>query len=166
MTERLPLSESHSICLICVKNIDQFYKKPKDNKIQLWSSDGKRSIAGQNGESYLGAVLNETDFKIVCKACYRSIQTALKNKLEKQSTFLEGRRTSALKYIRRHTKREVPTDANDSSEPKRQECETFKTRRKLLANVRNDAGNDLPFSGCELPKASAPCIDEVKVRFL
>lgn len=161
ITERLPASISHSFCLICVKNIDEFYKQPKDSKILLWSNDGKKSIAGQNAELYLGAVLGETDFKVVCKACYRSIQTALKNKSEKQNTFLEGRRTSALKYIRRQTKREVPTDACDSSEPKRQECAPLKSRRKLL----EDFGNDLPFSGCEVPTVSAPCIDEVKVRF-
>ena len=78
---------------------------PKDNVINLWSRDGKKTAACQQVELYLHSETNEKDFEIVCKAYHRSLQTDLKRHTEKEQTFLQGRKKIEEKYTGTKIKR-------------------------------------------------------------
>eukprot|EP00794_Sanderia_malayensis_P002024 gene2024-2301_t len=153
INESLSPTVSHTFCVVCSKNIDTAYKEPKDNKIQLWLKDGVKAPLCINIEKFLNVDLSETDFKVICKACNRSIQTGLKNQAEKRNTLLQGRQLANLRYIRRHIKRQIPTDAysNPGNESKRPqyECKRVGARRKIV-----EEDNEFPFARTECSQSS------------
>ena len=88
--------------------------------VQRWQEN--RCLSCQQVELYLRSEINEKDFKIVCKACHRSLQTDLKRHTEKEQTFLQGRKKIEEKYTRTKIKRCLPSDVDiaiDSDTKKR-----------------------------------------------
>ena len=126
---------SHKYCVICLKDIT-LYKKPKDNIINLWSRDGTKTDACQQVELYLRSEISEKGFKIVCKACHRSLQTGLKRHTEKEQTFLQGRKKIEEKYTRTKIKRCLPSDVDiaiDSDTKKKNvDIDDPRRRRRLI----------------------------------
>ena len=142
-------SVSHKYCVICLKDIT-LYKTPKDNVINLWSRDGKKTDACQQVELYLRSEINEKDFKIVCKACHRSLQTDLKRHTEKEQTFLQGRKKIEEKYTRTKIKRCLPSDVDiaiDSDTKKRNvELDDPRRTRRLIDSEKEQQPDNFPLN--------------------
>jgi len=97
-------------CILCLKNLQIVYKQPKDNIIRL-SHDGKKTSFCVEMEKYLSlSINNTTDFKVICKACYRSIGMALKVIGQKKESLAKGRAIISEQISDGRTKRELPTN--------------------------------------------------------
>eukprot|EP00794_Sanderia_malayensis_P001778 gene1778-1981_t len=138
---------SRDYCAVCMKDVHQ-YKTPKDHIINLFHPNGHKTEFGPILEEHLDVELGDIDFRISCKACCRSVKTAVKNKEEKRASFLRGRETVQLKYLSNKVKRGVPTDTECPPESKRTVHEKPERRRQLVSDASAQTEDKWPF--CEL----------------
>lgn len=131
-------------CAVCQKDVSTF-KVPKDNTVNLWGKDGRKTAACENIESYLNINLNDRDYRVLCKGCHRSIQSALKSRMEKEKSFFEGRKEIEQKYLRKSVKRGVPTDVVPSPESKKAFSRDESKGRRKLDLAANDTIPLQPF---------------------
>eukprot|EP00794_Sanderia_malayensis_P012386 gene12386-13662_t len=127
-----------------MKDVHQ-YKTPKDHIINLFHPNGHKTELGQILEAHLDVELGDIDFRISCKACYRSVKTAVKNKEEKRASFLRGRETVRLKYLLNKVKWGVPTDTECPPESKRTVHEKPERRRQLVSDASAQTEDKWPF---------------------
>eukprot|EP00794_Sanderia_malayensis_P016437 gene16437-18072_t len=135
---------SRDYCAVCMKDVHQ-YKTPKDHIINLFHPNGHKTEFGQILEAHLDVELGDIDFRISCKACYRSVKTAVKNKEQKRASFLRGRETVRLKYLSNKVKRGVPTDTECPPESKRSVHEKPERRRQLVSDASAQTEDKWPF---------------------
>eukprot|EP00794_Sanderia_malayensis_P013248 gene13248-biopygen10567 len=105
--------EGRDICILCCENVVGKYKNPADMKIRLWdehsADDGqfklenvtKLTNAGEILESYLQLKLDATDYRIICKNCFRTVKRANEEKRKRVCHFETGRRKNAKKQVKR-----------------------------------------------------------------
>ena len=84
-------SDSGEICLVCCLNAEEKYKNPSDFKVRLWDQTGAKTKASKVVENVLREVLADTDFRIIFRTCYGSIQNLSKELEKKHKQFGHGR---------------------------------------------------------------------------
>ena len=111
-----------NICIACKEDITEKYPVHYQSyKKRLWKGN-KKTVVCDDLERYYGkTILQNRDFQCIDQACYSKIKTQLKQRVEKQTLFEEGRELAEKFFVR-----------SRSRQPTSFQPPTKTTKRKLL----------------------------------
>ena len=140
-------SASKKFCAVCSENLEIKYKSPKDNTYNLWKNGIKTDYC-TSVEKYLNTSFSmDTDFRIVCKACYRAITNANKSQANRRLQ-LETTRKVLPQHLCKQVKRGAPSDTEEikTIRPTKKRADLATGSTPGMGNVDVDKQvPDLPF---------------------
>ena len=141
-------SASKKFCTVCSENLEIKYKSPKDNTYNLWKNGIKTDYC-TSVEQYLHTSFSmDTDFRIVCKACYRAITNANESQAKRRLQLETTRKEVLPQHLRKQVKRGIPSDTEEieTARPTKKKANLATGSTPGMGNVdANKQVPDLPF---------------------
>eukprot|EP00794_Sanderia_malayensis_P002019 gene2019-2296_t len=125
-------------CAICAEDIQLKYKNPKDLTINLWKNDNKTDHCRVVEDFLAKSFSRDSDFRVVCKSCFRAAQNFRKARDQKVLQLESTRKEIVPLHLSKRVKRGVSSEME--ADDVQGACGRPKSRRKI--EVGGDANSE------------------------
>ena len=138
VTRTVTYDSSKRYCAICGEDIQLKYKNPKDLTINLWKSDNKTDHCKIVEDFLARSFSRDSDFRVVCKSCFRAAQNFRKARDQKVLQLESTRNEIVPLHLSKRVKMGVPSEMQ--ADDMQGACGRPKSRRKI--EVGGDADSE------------------------
>lgn len=132
-------------CAICAEDIQLKYKNPKDLTINLWRNASKIDHCKVVEDFLDKSFSHGSDFRVVCKSCFRAAQNFRKARDQKVLQLESTRKEIVPLHLSKRIKRGVPSEIQAAD--MQGACGRPKSRRKIEVGCDADSVVN-PFHSC------------------